>query len=180
MGIEGLVGMSAQGRDNARSDGQIGDEMAVHDVEVEQVVGWEDIMPTFLEAAGAPIPDSVEGRSVLPLLRGEVDGWRSHYHGEHSPCYHPENANQFLTDGRWKYIWNPINGDEQLFHLAEDPGECRDLSGDDAFSGQLSAWRQRMVRELAGREDNLSDGEKLIPGPVSAWRFGEADELHLG
>ena len=149
-------------------------------VEIEQVVGWEDIMPTFLEAAGAPVPDSVEGRSVLPLLIGEDDDWRPHYHGEHSPCYHPDNANQFLTDGRWKYIWNPINGEEQLFHLADDPHECRDLAGDDACAEQLAQWRQWMVRELADREDGLSDGEKLIPGPVPAWRFGEADELHLG
>ena len=148
-------------------------------VDIDQVVGWEDIMPTFLDAAGVPIPDTVEGRSVLPLLRGEAD-WRPHYHGEHSPCYHPENANQFLTDGRWKYIWNPINGEEQLFHLEKDPDECRDLAGDSSSKSELESWRQHMVRELAGREEGLSDGEKLIPGPVPVWRFGEADELHLG
>ena len=150
-------------------------------VELEQVVGWEDIMPSFLEAAGTAIPDTVEGRSILPLLRGDSDGWRAHYHGEHSPCYHPENANQFLTDGRWKYIWNPISGEEQLFHLAEDPDECRDLAADDAFADRLEEWRRHMVRELAGRDEGLSDGQKLIPGPVPAWRWGsEADELHLG
>jgi arylsulfatase A-like enzyme len=141
-------------------------------------VGWEDIMPTLLDAAGEPIPHTVEGRSVLPLLRGQTDGWRPFYHGEHSPCYDPENANQFLTDGLWKYIWNPITGEEQLFHLQEDPHECRDLAP--AGGSALERWRARMVVELQDREEGLSDGEKLIPGQVPVWRFGSADELHLG
>ena len=141
-------------------------------------VGWEDIMPTLLDAAGEAIPDTVEGRSVLPLVRGQTDGWRPFYHGEHSPCYHPENANQFLTDGLWKYIWNPITGQEQFFYLQEDPHECRDLAP--AGGSELDHWRARMVTELEHREEGLSDGEKLIPGQVPVWRFGSADELHLG
>ncbi len=141
-------------------------------------VGWEDIMPTFLDTAGVEIPATVEGRSVLPLLRGDTDGWRDFYHGEHSPCYDAENANQYLTDGHWKYIWNPITGQEQLFHLAEDPHECRDLAA--TRIPELERWRARMVVELQNREEGLSDGEKLIPGPVPVWRFGSADELHLG
>ena len=148
--------------------------------EIPQVVGWEDIMPTLLEVAGAPVPGSVEGRSVLPLLRGETAGWREYYHGEHSPCYHPENANQFLSDGQWKYIWNPITGEEQLFHMSEDPQECRDLAGDASAADALALWRGRMVRELAGREEGLSDGTRLIPGKVPVWRGGDADDVHLG
>jgi arylsulfatase len=139
-------------------------------------VGWEDIMPTFLDAAGLEIPGTVEGRSLLPLVRGDYDGWRDCYHGEHSPCYHPENANQFLTDGHWKYVWNPINGEEQLFHLDDDPHECHDLAP--TKGDELARWRARLAHEL--RDRDLSDGEKLIPGPVPVWRFGEADELHLG
>lgn len=148
--------------------------------EIPQVVGWEDIMPTFLEVAGAPVPGCVEGRSVLPLLRGEAKGWREYYHGEHSPCYHPENANQFLTEGRWKYIWNPITGEEHLFHLTEDPQELRDLAGEPSAADALRLWRGRMVRELAGREEGLSDGERLIPGKVPVWRGADPGDAHLG
>ena len=148
------------------------------EIDAPITVGWEDIMPTFLDAAAVPIPNSVEGCSVLPLMRGEFGGWRSYYHGEHSPCYHPENANQFLTDGHWKYVWNPIDGGEQLFHLDVDPHECQDLAPH--APDQLGLWRSRMISELAPRDDALSDGERLIPGPVPVWRFGEADELHMG
>lgn len=152
----------------------------VRNREIPEVVGWEDIMPTFLELAGTAIPDSVEGRSILPLLRGETAGWREYYHGEHSPCYHPENANQFLTDGQWKYIWNPITGEEQLFHLATDPQECQELARDATYAETLALWRRRMVLELAGREEGLSDGERLIPGPVPVWRGGDPEDIHLG
>ena len=146
--------------------------------EIDQLVGWEDIMPTFLDVADAPIPDTVEGRSVLPLLRGETDGWRDVYHGEHSPCYHPENANQFLTDANWKYIWNPITGDDQLFNLSDDPNECDDLSAREPST--LSQWRERMAQQLAGRSEGFSDGKTLKPGPVAAWRGGDPVDVHLG
>ena len=154
------------------------DFAGAHNVESDRVVGWEDIMPTFLAAAEAPIPETVTGRSLLPLLTDGDAEWRPYYHGEHSPCYHPENANQFLTDQRWKYIWNPITGEEQLFDLEADPCECRNLAAHE--KDELARWRERMVAELAGREEGLSDGQALKPGPVPAWRFGPADELHLG
>lgn len=144
--------------------------------EIDEVVGWEDIMPTFLDLAGAPIPDTVEGRSLLSLLRGEEVEWRSYYHGEHGPCYHPENANQFLTDGDWKYIWNPITGEEQLFDLTADPNECHDLAEDPAKSDVLETWRDRLVDELEGRVEGLSDGESLQTGTVTAWVDDAADE----
>jgi arylsulfatase len=147
-------------------------------VECSQLVGWEDIMPTFLEAAGAPIPATVEGQSALPFLKDNTREGRSYYHGEHSPCYHPENANQFLTDATWKYIWNPINGEEQLFNLSADPSECSDLAHTEI--AVLEDWRAKMAMELAGRDEDLSDGSTLKTNNVPAWRFGQTNELHLG
>ena len=160
-----------------RFPSQLGVEM---NQEVESVVGWEDIMPTFLDLAGAPIPDTVEGKSMLPLLQGDMEGWREYYHGEHSPCYHPENANQYLTDGKWKYIWNPITGEEQLFNLTIDPLECTELSGNAGHQETLELWRGRMVQELAPRNEGLSDGEKLIPGAVPVVVGGDPNDMHLG
>ena len=49
-----------------------------------EVVELRDIMPTLLDCAGLPIPASVEGRSVLPLARGEAPDWRPYLHGEHT------------------------------------------------------------------------------------------------
>tara|TARA_Y100001933_G_scaffold72800_1_gene74333 strand:+ start:5826 stop:7055 length:1230 start_codon:yes stop_codon:yes gene_type:complete len=151
---------------------------AKRNVECDGLVGWEDIMPTFLQAAATDQPESVEGHSILGLLNDPSDVLRPFYHGEHAPCYHPENANQFLTDARWKYIWNPINGEEQLFDLRADPHECADLAQKEPEV--LSHWRKTMARQLVGRQEQLSDGTQLRMGEVQACRFAQADTLHLG
>ena len=136
---------------------------------VDQAVGLEDVMPTFLDAAGVEIPDTVEGRSVLSLLREQAAAWRPYLHGEHASCYAPGNAMQYLTDGKEKYIWFPVTGQEQLFDLVEDPQECRDLARVPEAEDRVAKWRDRLVRELEGRSDGLSDGQRLIlqEGPTS-------------
>ncbi len=124
----------------------------------DRPVGLEDVMPTVLDLAGVPVPDSVEGRSVLPLARGEDAVWREYIHIEHSPVH------QTLTDGREKYIWFTDDGRERLFRLADDPAECRDLAGVPAEAETLERWRRLLIRELADRPEGFTDGERLFPG----------------
>ncbi|NLF15883.1 MAG: sulfatase-like hydrolase/transferase [Lentisphaerae bacterium] len=117
-----------------------------------------DVMPTLLEMAGVPIPDSVEGRSMVPLLRGSDEPWRPWLPIEHAPLH------QTLTDGREKFVWFAADGREQFFRLDEDPLECHDLAGDPAAAPAMALWRARLVRHLAGRPEGFSDGNRLIPG----------------
>ena len=130
----------------------------------------EDVMPTLLDAAGASIPDGLDGRSLLPLLRGERDRVRDVLPGEHAPCYSKEQAFHSLTDGRWKYIWRPFTGAEQLFDLETDPGECRDLAA--AQPDATAHWRRRLIDWLHDRPEGFTDGARLIepreyPGIIS-------------
>ncbi len=135
----------------------------------EQPVSLEDVMPTLLELAGVSIPDGVDGRSLVPVLRGEareILPW-SHgpwLHGEHAPCYGPEQAYHFLTDGREKYIWRPLDGAEQLFDLRADPQELHNLAGDPPGVWRIARWRARLIEILAERPEGFTDGERLIPG----------------
>jgi arylsulfatase len=140
-------------------------------VESDALVGWEDLMPTFLEAAGVAIPDTVEGRSLMPLLRGETPEWRDWYHHEHGPCYAKDNAYQCLTSHEWKYIWNPITGAEQLFNLLQDPTECHDLAPKKAHAKTLKLWRGRLAKHLANRPEQMSDGKNLkVVSEMPIWR----------
>jgi len=138
----------------------------------EQVVGLQDVMPTVLDAAGIDAPPALTGRSVLDAVRGE--GWREFLHGEHSPCYDPANAVQYLTDGKEKYLYFPVTGAEQLFDLtADDRRELHDLARDPKHADRVTAWRQRLIEKLAPRGDGFSDGRKLLRkdpgfGPVVA------------
>jgi len=125
---------------------------------IEGVCCLEDIMPTLLELAGVVIPGTVEGRSLLGLARGEEVAWRDYVTIEHAPLH------QSLTDGREKYIWWVADGHEQFFDLVADPHELHDLVREPASDARLRVWRQRLVRELTGRPEGFTDGEKLIAG----------------
>jgi len=125
-----------------------------------------DLYPTVLEIAGLTVPARCEGKSLLGLARGATGlAGREYVHGEHAEAYGPDTGMQYLTDGRRKYVWFTRSGREQLFDLAEDPGETRNLAGQARWRGALELWRARLARELAGRaEDGLSDGRRLVPG----------------
>jgi len=110
-----------------------------------------DVLPTLLDAAGAAIPDGMDGRSVLELLRNQKPDWREYIDLEHDVCYSPANHWNALTDGLRKYIFHAPTGEEQFFDLAQDPQETRNLSSDAARSPELRRWRARMVQHLAER-----------------------------
>ena len=66
-----------------------------------------DIMPTVLEVAGLKPPDTVDGSSVLPLLKDKSPAWRDYIHGEcaHASLLDPEpEPMQYLTDGKRKFL----------------------------------------------------------------------------
>jgi arylsulfatase A-like enzyme len=118
----------------------------------------EDLMPTLLEAGGAAVPDHLDGRSLLPALRGQSQGWREALHIEYGGGgEYPFHA---LTDGREKYIWFSQSGREQLFDLREDPGEMHDLGA----PRDLSGWRERLVQTIGRRAEGFVADGKLVAG----------------
>lgn len=117
----------------------------------DEVVELRDVMPTLLEAAGLPIPGTVDGCSLVPLLQGPAEEWRAYIHGEHCTCYSTEQEMQYVTDGRRKFVWLPCLNVEQFFDLEQDPGECRDLIGDPERQVEIAQWRGYLVGELAAR-----------------------------
>lgn len=115
---------------------------------VDAVVEHRDLMPTILDAAGVPIPACIEGRSVLPLARGETVPWREYIHGQHTGTHDMH----YLTDGKHKYIWHHRTGEEQLFDLQADPRECHDLAGLPEQRAARDRWRERMISHLESKQ----------------------------
>jgi arylsulfatase A-like enzyme len=125
-----------------------------------QPVELRDVLPTFLEAAGAEASQRIDGSSLLSLVRNNGKGWREYIDLEHDVCYSPQNHWNALTDGHWKYIFHAFDGQEQLFHLDNDPHELHDLAGDAARQPEIRRWRQRLIEHFAERgEPFLKNGE---------------------
>jgi arylsulfatase len=124
----------------------------------------EDVTATMLGLAGADRPKPLDGIDLTPVLHGEASRIRDWLHLEHAPIYSSSQAFHALTDGRFKYIWRPENGGQQLFDLESDPHELHDLSGDVAHRDVLEHWRGLLIERLANRPEGFSDGRRLIPG----------------
>lgn len=125
---------------------------------ISAVIELRDIFPTFCEIAQTDVPSSVEGRSLLSLCRGE-NIWREYIHGEHTAG---NISNHWITDGREKYIWFSQTGREMLFNITEDPQELHDLSK--KYPDRLAFWREKLILELADREEGFVKDGKLIVG----------------
>lgn len=128
---------------------------------IDPVVALRDVMPTLLDCAGLPIPENVEGRSLLPLARGEFPEWREYLHGEHIVF---KQSIHWLTNGHEKYIWMSGNGVEQLFDLDNDPQELNDLVRTGNVEERIQFWRNILVNELRDREEGFVLDETLVTG----------------
>ncbi|HEX5432296.1 MAG TPA: arylsulfatase [Bryobacteraceae bacterium] len=129
---------------------------------LSQPIEIRDILPTLLDAAGAPPPDTkLDGQSLLELVRGGAK-WREYIDLEHDVCYSPENHWNALTDGRQKYIFHAQNGEEQLFDLVNDPYELHDLAAEPTRAKALLLWRRRLTNHLAERGDQFVKNGKLV------------------
>jgi arylsulfatase len=126
---------------------------------VDRPVGLEDVLPTVLDAADVAVPADVEGDSLLALARDAGAPWRSYIHGEYNG--NGVDDMQFLVDDAgYKYVWQSRTGEELLFDVDTDPAEEADLSVAPAHEETLAAMRERLVAELAEREEGfVADGE---------------------
>jgi arylsulfatase A-like enzyme len=108
-----------------------------------------DFAPTFLEVAGLPVAEEMQGKSLLPLLEGKEVPWRDalyyEYHdhiGEHRVARH-----YGIRTDRYKLIHYPETNDWELFDLQEDPEELRSVADDPAYA-ELRASLERRLHEL--------------------------------
>ncbi|HRQ88761.1 MAG TPA: sulfatase [Bacteroidia bacterium] len=96
----------------------------------EQLVANIDLAPTFLDLAGLPVPDSMQGRSVAPLLRGETPGeWRDsvYYRYYHDPGHHNTRAHYGVRTATHKLIHYWKKDAWEMYDLTKDPTEQRNL-----------------------------------------------------
>jgi arylsulfatase A-like enzyme len=127
------------------------------DALVEQV----DVAPTLLEAAGLPVPASMQGRSLLPILEGRADPSRHKPHvvseffdSIGGPRHQDHTHGSMVFDGRHKTVVYHGHRIGELYDLAADPGEFENL------------WDEQRARDL--KLDRLKYHLDALAGTVSA------------
>ena len=114
----------------------------------DQLVQNIDYAPTFLELAGAKVPEDIQGVSLLPLLKGETPKeWRKalYYHFYEFPAEHMVKRHYGVRNERYKLIhfYNDIDVWE-LYDLQEDPHELNNLYGKEGYE----AITEQMMEQL--------------------------------
>ncbi|MXN64716.1 sulfatase-like hydrolase/transferase [Stappia sp. GBMRC 2046] len=139
----------------------------------DELVEAIDLAPTFIEAAGGEVPRHiVEGRSLLPFLRGEKpDDWRefavSEYDYSATPmagelALEPRDARLFMiADRRWKFVHAEGGYPPMLFDLEKDPQELVDLGRSDEHAQIIELMYERLSRwaRRLSQRTTVSDAE---------------------
>ncbi|MBN2492403.1 MAG: sulfatase [Planctomycetes bacterium] len=128
-----------------------------------------DFAPTFLEMAGVKPPETLPGRSLVPLLRGQAPAdWRQsvyyHYYEDIEGGGHGVAAHYGVATDRYKLIHYYRAGAWELFDREKDPEELRSRYGDPAYTAvqkELEAELTRLARAA---------GEASPANDYRAWR----------
>jgi arylsulfatase A-like enzyme len=107
-----------------------------------------DIAPTVLELAGIPVPKHMQGRSLVPLLRGEEPkDWRTDWLYEYYeyPGPHSVRKHRGIRTERYKLIHYYEPSEEfELYDLQNDPEERNNLYGKPGTEDLVKQLRQRL------------------------------------
>lgn len=132
----------------------------------EDLVSNLDFGETFLDVAGAEIPGNMQGRSLVPVLKGDTpDDWRDahYYHYYEHPSEHNVMRHYGITTDKYKLIHFYYDIDSwELLDLQKDPQEMHNVYGDPAYAG-VQAELHRKLEELRVKyKDNDSLNQHFI------------------
>ena len=145
--------------------------------QLQELVSLVDLPPTLLDAAGLEVPAEMQGRSIMPLVRGETDDWPEEVFVQISEA----QVGRAVRTQRWKYGVDAPNKsggsrdagsdryvEQYLYDLQADPYELRNLVGLQSHEPVTAVMRERLIRRM------LDAGEEApTVEPASTQRSGQ-------
>jgi len=132
----------------------------------KDLVSNVDFAATFLEMAEAETPDDLQGKSLVPLMKGETpEDWRkSHYYQYYEfaadrPTVHSVRRHRGVRTERYKLIHFYNLEEWELYDLEQDPHEMQSVYDDPAYAKirqELTTELERLAEELEVPDDSGS------------------------
>ena len=130
-----------------------------------------DYAQTFLELAGAKIPEDMQGASLVPLLKGQTPkDWRKeiYYHYYEYPSVHMVPRHNGIRSKRYKLMhFYQFKNEWELYDLKSDPDELNNIYGDPKFA----KVRKRMENRLQHLVDYYEDDSDTSVKPELIKKF---------
>ncbi|MEM8979741.1 MAG: alkaline phosphatase family protein [Pseudomonadota bacterium] len=144
----------------------------------EDLVEGIDLAPTFMDFFDAPPqPHLIEGRSLEPLLHGQIPEWRDFCVSEYD--YSTRDSRRaigvdqadarlvMIFDGRWKYI-HCETMPPMLFDLETDPDELNELGADPAYADHITRLREMHFEWARRHHTRITRSAEIIEAMTDA------------
>jgi len=128
-----------------------------------------DFAPTFMAAAGLPVPADMQGRSLVPVLKGEPPpDWRTsfYYRYYHDPGDHNTRAHYGVRTATHKLIYFWKKDQWEMYDLVRDPHELNNLYNDPAQKDILAALKTELYRLKKEVRDDDQFADQQPPNGV--------------
>ncbi|MEC7565756.1 MAG: sulfatase [Planctomycetota bacterium] len=112
-----------------------------------QLIQNIDYAPTFLEMAGIPVPDEIQGESLVPIMNGSVKNWRqSLYYAYYEFGEHAVPQHFGVRSQTHKLFYFPATNEWNMFDLKNDPNEMVNVYGSPVYKDVQSSLMQEYQR----------------------------------
>jgi arylsulfatase A-like enzyme len=126
-----------------------------------------DLAETFLEVAGADVPDDMQGRSMVPILKGKTpSNWRKehYYHYYEYPGSHMVKRHYGMSTERYKIMHYYYDIDEwELYDLQADPQEMKNVYDDPAYAPVRKNLHKRLLKLMKKYGDSEELAKSFLP-----------------
>jgi arylsulfatase A-like enzyme len=126
-----------------------------------------DLAETFLDMAGTEVPSDMQGRSIVPVLKGKTPrNWRKehYYHYYEYPGSHMVKRHYGISTERYKLIHYYYNIDEwELYDIKTDPEEMKNVYNDPSYASVKKKLHRNLQRLMVKYGDSEELARSFLP-----------------
>jgi arylsulfatase A-like enzyme len=128
----------------------------------DEVIAFQDMMPTFAELAGAQFPDKIDGTTVVSALKGgKVKHSHQYLYWDYGHCR--DRYDQAVRMGKWKGIREGQGNKIQLYDLSKDIGEENDVADEHP---KVVMRIDNIMKSSVTPSERYPIGKKYTGGPI--------------